>query len=81
MGKFVETDEFLVLTEQGQIKARAVKRLAGAEAWDADFAAKLWKGSPGDPTGRAAEGVVRGTALDPANRIRRMYITQQIVQQ
>ncbi len=37
MGKLAESDEFLVITEKGLIKARAVKRLSGEEAWDAEL--------------------------------------------
>ena len=66
VGKIAETDEFLLCTERGLIKARAVKRLSGEEAWDAIFL-KLCKGSPWNPTGKAEEGVVRGTALSPGN--------------
>ena len=62
MGKLAETDEFLLITEKGLVKSRAVKRLSGNEAWDAPFLL-LCKGSPANPSGKLEEGVVRGTAL------------------
>ena len=77
VGKLPETDEFLLLTEKGLVKARAVKRLSGEEAWDTAFL-KLCKGSPWNPSGKTEEGVVRGTALNPGARIRRMYITKEM---
>ena len=49
VGKLAETDEFLLIAERGLIKARAVTRLSGEEAWDAAFL-KLCKGSPRNPT-------------------------------
>jgi hypothetical protein len=77
VGKLTETDEFLLLTERGLMKARAVKRLSGEEAWDAAFLLSC-KGSPWNPSGKLEEGVVRGTALNPGARIRRMYITKEM---
>ena len=78
VGKLAEADEFLLITERGLIKARAVKRLSGEEAWDTAFL-KLCKGSPWNPSGKIGEGVVKGTALNPGNRVRRMYITKEMI--
>ena len=53
--KLAETDEFLLFTENGLVKARGVKCLSGAEAWNA-ACLKLCQSSP---RGKAEEGAVR----------------------
>ena len=64
VGKLAETDEFLLITERGLIKARAVKRLSGEEAWDTAFL-KLCKGSPWNPSGKIGEGRGERNRLEP----------------
>jgi hypothetical protein len=78
VGKIVETDEFLYLTENGTKSSRSVKRLPESEACDTAFL-KTVKGSPWNATGKAQEGVVEGTALMPGNRVRRMCITSSML--
>ena len=80
VGKIVETDEFLYLTPAGAKRWRSVKRLTDVDAWDPSFLATA-KGTPWNTSGaqQGEDKVVKGTALLPGNRQRRMYITHSMV--
>jgi hypothetical protein len=80
VGKIDGTDEFVFLTPRGVKKSRSIKRLEGNDAWDREFLAGCL-GAPWNPTGRPSTTVQSGTALNPGNKMRRMYITTKILSQ
>ena len=79
VGRLDKTNEALLITPSGVVKARSVKRLPLSEAWDNTFVSSC-KGSPWNPTGKEEDpGIKRGNTLAPGNRLRKLYITEAIL--
>ena len=83
VGKKVETDEFIALTEKGVISSRSCKRYASkVDAYDLDYLSAI-KGLPWAPLGDTIDGAVK-TGKDfmvGGASIRRMYITEQMLKE
>ena len=82
VGKMIETDEFILLTERGISKSRSVKRYAdNSDRYDLDFLSKV-RGLPWNPSGGELDGSVQKGGKDflvGGAGIRRMYITDKML--
>ena len=83
VGKQIETDEFIALTEKGVMLSRSCKRYASkVDAYDLDYLSKI-KGLPWAPLGDMVEGAVKmgKDFMVGGASIRRMYITEQMLKE
>ena len=79
VGKIEQMDEFVLVTPSGVAKSRGVRRLEEGSRYDLPFL-RSCNGLPWLPKATAADlGPGRGDPLQAGARIKRMYITQSMI--
>ena len=73
----MQTDEFIILTPDGVVYSRSIKRRETKEQYNWDFLQRC-VGAPWNPKG-GTETQKQGDLLTPGGRLNRMYITTKIL--